>query len=57
MEKTTFLKATAKVQREILFDEIQGLKKGLRISAFFGGFTAMFTLYGGIFLAKAMFWK
>ena len=54
MEKSTFLKATAKVQREYMFDEILEIKKHvttlkqrLHISAFVGGFIAVFTACGG----------
>ena len=57
MEKATFLQASAKVQREILFDEIQGLKKGLKVSAFLGGFTSVFVTMGIAIAAKLTFWK
>ena len=54
IKKDTFLGATAKIQRETLYDEIQeiktsisSLKKGLHVSSFFGGFAAVFTAVGG----------
>ena len=57
IKKDTFLKATAKTQRETLYDEIQemkqilaDLKKGMKLSSFTGGFVAVFTAVGGFTL-------
>lgn len=54
MEKATFKQATAKLQREFLFDEIQELKDHYKeskrknmVAAFSGGFTAVFAACGG----------
>lgn len=62
MEKATFLKATAKVQRELLFDgiadihlKLDSIKKGLQRRAFSGGFVAVFVVAGGFGLVKALF--
>lgn len=57
MDKSTFLKAKASVQREIMFDMICDLKKGLKVSAFLGGFTSVFVTFGAAILAKFIFWK
>ena len=57
MEKETFMKAPARVQREVLFDELIGLKKHLKISAFLGGFAAVFVSMGGAIAAKLTFWN
>lgn len=59
MDKHTFLRATAKTQRELLFDEmrevradLKGFKKGLHLSAFAGGFVAIFAACGGYTLIE-----
>lgn len=57
MEKETFMKAPARVQREILFDELVGLRRGLKVSAFLGGFTAVVVSAFGATIAKLTFWN
>ena len=54
MEKETFLKAPAKTQREVLFDDLQEIKghlkvikHGVHLSSFLGGFVAVFAACGG----------
>jgi len=59
MKKETFIKAPAKVQREILFDDLQEIKYHVKkdrgkhmIAAFSGGFTAVFAACGGYTLIQ-----